>query len=32
MIHVWHVFTGLVPESDEAIAQVAGFLEGHVAH
>jgi acetyl esterase/lipase len=26
MIHVWHFFAGVVPEADEGIARVAGFI------
>jgi acetyl esterase/lipase len=31
MIHVWHVFVGVVPESDEAVGQVAAFLQHHLS-
>lgn len=27
MIHVWHLFAGMMPESDEAVARVATFLD-----
>ncbi len=27
MIHVWHVFAGLAPESDEGVRRVAAFLK-----
>ena len=31
MIHVWHIFAGMVPESDQAVARIAEFLNGHLA-
>jgi len=31
MVHVWHVFVGLVPESDAAVSRVGEFLDRHVA-
>lgn len=31
MIHVWHLFTGLVPEADEGMRRVAKFLREHLA-
>ena len=27
LIHWWHLFTGLIPESDEAVAKIAEFVE-----
>jgi acetyl esterase/lipase len=30
MIHVWHAFVGVVPESDAAVARVAEFLTAHL--
>ena len=29
MVHVWHAFAGLQPDSDEAIAKVGAFLRAH---
>ena len=31
MIHVWHVFAGMVPESDVALAALGGWIEGTLA-
>jgi acetyl esterase/lipase len=31
MIHVWHAFVGVVPESAEAIERVGEYLRGHLA-
>ncbi len=31
MIHVWHIFTGVTPESDEAVAKVAAFVRQALA-
>jgi acetyl esterase/lipase len=31
MIHVWHAFVGVAPESDAAVARVAEFLRSHVS-
>ena len=28
MIHVWQMFAGALPQADEAIARIAGFLWG----
>jgi monoterpene epsilon-lactone hydrolase len=30
MFHVWHIFAGYVPESDEAVANVGQFLRSYV--
>jgi hypothetical protein len=30
MIHVWHLFAGITPESDEALAAVAAFVRGRL--
>lgn len=32
MIHVWQMFAGALPEADEAIARIAGFLRDHLRH
>jgi hypothetical protein len=26
MIHVWHLFAGMLPEADESLDEIAGFL------
>jgi monoterpene epsilon-lactone hydrolase len=31
MIHVWHAFGDLVPESSDAVKKIAGFLNTHLA-
>lgn len=31
MIHVWHMFAGSVPESDEAVAAIGAWVIDHVA-
>ena len=30
MPHVWHAFTGLLPESDQAIAVIGEFVRRHI--
>jgi acetyl esterase/lipase len=32
MVHVWHIFAGAAPESDEAVAKVGAFVRRYVAH
>jgi len=31
MIHVWHLFAGMVPESDEALASLGRWIAARVA-
>jgi acetyl esterase/lipase len=31
MVHVWHAFAGMVPESDDAVARLGTFVRGHMA-
>jgi epsilon-lactone hydrolase len=31
MIHVWHAFVGIVPESDEAVGKLGTYLESHLS-
>jgi len=31
MIHVWHVFAGMVPESDVALANLARWIEARLS-
>jgi acetyl esterase/lipase len=29
MIHVWHMFGAMLPEANEAIAKIVGFVKSH---
>jgi acetyl esterase/lipase len=31
MIHVWHLFAGMVPESDAALARLAEWIKQQLA-
>ena len=31
MIHVWHVFAGMVPESDVALAALGGWIDARLS-